>query len=332
MEGFTTLGLLFAWLVLPVLIAVFLSSLKDEPGDDMATAQDRRQRSLFILIAVVTVASVAFRMMTSGRLQQTAALFIGVPAILALAAAFIPARSAMGVACKSVTIGLLVSLIFLGEGILCVLMSAPLFFTVALIIGAIVDMSRRRQQHQRLLSCVALLAFVPASLEGVFPITTVNRDAEVTESATVNAAAADVAAAVNAAPRFDRALPIALTLGLPRPVSTEQDGARLRIEMRGGETRVNGREPRTGTLVVKREHQTARSVMWRALSDDSHLRHFLSWQSSVVSWHALDEHTTQVTWTIRYRRDLDPAWYFGPMERYAVRLAARYLIASVATP
>jgi hypothetical protein len=41
---------------------------------------------------------------------------------------------------------------------------------------------------------------------------------------------------------------------------------------------------------------------------------------------------TRVTWTLRYRRGLDPAWYFGPWERYAVRLAAAYLIESVATP
>jgi hypothetical protein len=39
-----------------------------------------------------------------------------------------------------------------------------------------------------------------------------------------------------------------------------------------------------------------------------------------------------VRWTIRYRRDLDPAWYFGPWERYAVRLAGNYLIDNVATP
>ena len=37
-------------------------------------------------------------------------------------------------------------------------------------------------------------------------------------------------------------------------------------------------------------------------------------------------------WTLRYRRLLDPAWYFGPWERYAVRLAAGYLIDTVATP
>ena len=41
---------------------------------------------------------------------------------------------------------------------------------------------------------------------------------------------------------------------------------------------------------------------------------------------------TKVTWTLHYRRSLDPAWYFGPWERYAARLAAGYLIDSVATP
>jgi len=39
-----------------------------------------------------------------------------------------------------------------------------------------------------------------------------------------------------------------------------------------------------------------------------------------------------VTWTLDYERGLDPAWYFGPWERYATRLAAGYLIDAVATP
>lgn len=325
------IGLLVAWLVLPVLIALFLASIQDMPGDDLATAQHRRQRSLFILIGIVTLASVAARVMMSRRLEQTAALFIGVPAVLAIAAVLIPAKSAIGIACKSVTIGLLISLIFLGEGILCVIMAAPLFFVVALLIGVMVKAQRRSQDH-RLLSSVFLLILVPMSFEGVFPATTIARDAAATESAIVNASSSEVAAAMTSPPRFDRALPRVLTFGLPRPTAVEAAGNILRVTMRGGETRVNGREPRTGTLVLLREHQTSSSVVWRAVADDSHMRHFLSWQSSEVEWHAIDAHHTRVTWTIRYRRDLDPAWYFGPMERFAVGLAARYLIESVATP
>lgn len=327
------IGLLVAWLVLPVLIAMFLASFHDRPEDDLATAQERRQRSLFIFIGIVTMASVAARSMFSQGLQQTAALFIGVPAVLAMAAVLIPAKSAIGIACKSVTIGLLISLIFLGEGILCVVMAAPLFFVIALLIGVMVEASRRgRSSHQRLYSGVALLVLVPMSFEGVFPATTIARDTAVTESLIVNASSADVAAALIASPRFDRPLPRVLTMGLPRPLSVEGDGDILRVTMRGGETRVNGREPRTGTLVLAREHRTSRSVVWHAVADDSHMRHFLTWQSSEVEWEAIDAHRTRVTWTIRYRRDLDPAWYFAPMERFAVRLAARYLIESVATP
>ena len=102
--------------------------------------------------------------------------------------------------------------------------------------------------------------------------------------------------------------------------------------MRGGELKLNGMEPRTGTLVLEREETRPGFVRWRATSDDSHMRHFLTWRSSDVDWQAIDGDTTRVTWSIRYRRDLDPAWYFGPMERAAVRLAAGYLIESVATP
>ena len=39
-----------------------------------------------------------------------------------------------------------------------------------------------------------------------------------------------------------------------------------------------------------------------------------------------------MTWTLSYRRRLDPAWYFAPLERYGVGLAAGYLIETLATP
>jgi hypothetical protein len=96
--------------------------------------------------------------------------------------------------------------------------------------------------------------------------------------------------------------------------------------------RLNGMEPRTGTLLLALEDARPGFVRWRAVSDSSHMTHFLAWQETTVRWARVDDRTTQVSWTLRYRRGLDPAWYFGPWERYAVRLAAGYLIDSVATP
>jgi len=54
-------------------------------------------------------------------------------------------RSATGVACKAVTVGLLVSLLFLGKAFSAVVMSAPLFYVVAILIAAAMDAAHRRQ-------------------------------------------------------------------------------------------------------------------------------------------------------------------------------------------
>src|SRR5207237_9436479 len=59
---------------------------------------------------------------------------------------------------------------------------------------------------------------------------------------------------------------------------------------------------------------------------------WLTWRSSEVRWNAVDADHTKVSWTLNFRRDLDPAWYFRPWERYAVHLAAEYLIENNATP
>jgi hypothetical protein len=328
--------LLVAWLALPTLIAGWwLLRSNDAAEGTHAQAQWKVVGVVFLL----TIATAFFRLARGGGLiargtglEQTAALFIGVPALLAMAAVFIPARSAKGVACKSVTVGLLISLIFLGEGMLCVLMSAPLFYLVAVAVGAMLDSGRRRHSERNVMPWLALLSLMPMSMEGVSPITTIARDTVVSETRIVHAAADAVAAALLDRPRFDRPLPTLLARGFPRPLSTDVEGRFIRIAMRGGEMRLNGMEPRTGTLVLERVDSRPGFVRWRAAGDDSHMRHFLTWQSSDVTWQAVDAATTRVTWSIRYRRDLDPAWYFGPMERYAVRLAAGYLIDSVATP
>jgi len=186
---------------------------------------NRARIAVAALVGAVALASLAYQGLVAHGLQQTAALFVGLPALLAIVVIFsVTPRTATGVACKAVTVGLLVSILFLGEGILCVVMSAPLFYAIAVAIASSVD------------------------------------------------------------------------------------------------------------LILELEEARAGLVRWRAVSDSSHVTHFLTWREVIVQWEPVDAHTTKVTWTLRYRRGLDPSWYFGPMERYAARLAAGYLIDSVATP
>ena len=46
---------------------------------------------------------------------------------------------------------------------------------------------------------------------------------------------------------------------------------------------------------------------------------------TTLRWQALDNGKTRVEWTMHYERSLDPAWYFAPWERYAVRRSMEYL-------
>jgi hypothetical protein len=301
--------------------------------ESQESLDNSRPRTIAVAVLMaVGAAAVFYRLLFYHRLQQTSALFIGIPVVLAIATVFVPSRSATGVALKSVTIGLLISLLFLGEGMLCVLMSAPLFYLVALLIGWAVSEVRTPTDRGWLSSWIALMSVIPMSLEGVTPMTTVPRHVTVHEARIVNASAASIDAAIQQQPRFERALPRFLSMGFPRPTSTRIQGDRWVIRMRGGEMRLNGMEPRAGDLVLVRDGRGGNFISWRAVSDDSHMTHFLNWQTSRVEWTPIDARTTRVTWTLQYRRGLDPAWYFGPMERYAMTLAAGYLIDTVATP
>jgi hypothetical protein len=87
-----------------------------------------------------------------------------------------------------------------------------------------------------------------------------------------------------------------------------------------------GGEGKPGDLVLSVDAASADHVQFVAVSDTSHISHWLTWRGAEVHWEALGSGQMQVTWTLHYDRDLDPMWWFGPTERYAATLTANYLI------
>ena len=341
-RGWWALVLFAGWLVWPPAYAVAWAlgqRALEAAAPPLPDAVDRgrgARTAAAAIIGSVAIASGAYRLLVSHNLQQTSALFIGLPALLAIVVVLTVApRSAIGVATKAVTVGLLVSLIFLGEGILCVLMSAPLFYFVAVAIAAMMQRAVG-ERMTTLRSCAVLLVVAPLTLEGVTGATTFNREETVTVTRIVHASPEAIGRALFAPPRFDRALPFYLRAGFPRALSTriaQSDGVtQWIVALRGGEMHLNVMEPRTGDLVLELESSRPGLVRWRAVSDTSHMTHFLNWRDVTVRWDRAGDGDSTVTWTLRYRRGLDPAWYFAPWERYAVQLAGGYLIDAVATP
>jgi hypothetical protein len=292
----------------------------------------RAQIRLAVLVAAVAAAMTLYRLVYLGGFDQTAALFVGLPSVLAVVVALTPrAGSATGMALKATTILLLLSGPVLQEGFVCILFAAPLFYVVAILIGTTVDVFRqwRRGRGARTYSLVVLPVLLGlASLEGVTGSTTFSRGQEVTASRVVPAPPGAVAHAMAAAPRFDAPLPRLLRLGFPRPVAAA--GAGLAV----GDSRAIVFESRMGrreVVFVVAERRRG-FVRFRALGDRTPIARWLGWREAVVRWRAVARGRTRVTWTLRFTRELDPAWYFGPWERYGARTAAAYLIDALATP
>jgi hypothetical protein len=280
--------------------------------------------ALGFMVLAVAVACLAYRILVTKQLEQTALLFVGIPTILAVIVAFTPrAKTTTGGIFKAITIGLLLSAPLLGEGFICILMASPIFFLVAGIIALL------KKANKITFSCVVLVAFVPMSMEGIRPGLSFNREEVVTVVRIVNAPASAVEDALRRAPRTDLPLPFYFRLGFPRPTQAQggglQPGDLRTIHFAGG-------EGHPGDLVMQVAEAGPDHVRFVTVTDKSKVAHWLRWDSAEVEWKAVDASHAQVSWTLRFHRLLDPAWYFRPSERYAVGLAADYLIRANATP
>jgi hypothetical protein len=286
------------------------------------------QWTLVALIVAFTIGGVLYSLLMHHGLGHSAAMFLGIPAVLAILLAFTPkAKTVTGGILKGITLALLIVAPLLGEGYLCILVASPLFYVVGIIVGIVVDKTRRDRSVT--LSCVALV-LVPLSLEGVIPALSFNRSQTVEVSRVVAASAETVEHQLALSPDITTRLPRTLCIGFPRPLKASggglEIGAKRTIHFAGAE----GDPPGDLTMRVTASHQGY--VRFETVSDTSKLTQWIAWTSSEVQWKQIDAAHSLVTWRVHFERQLDPAWYFAPLERAAVHEAAKYLIAANAMP
>ena len=280
------------------------------------------------LFAALIVGGVCYKGIVASGLGHTSLMFIGIPAVLAIILVLAPTpKSATGGILRGMTLALLIIAPLVGEGYLCILMASPLFLVVGLVIGKFVDYSRAKRSTK--LSCIALIV-LPFSLEGTVPQLTHSRAQSVEATQIVNAPVGDVAAALEQSPDITAALPRFLRIGFPRPLNARGSGLALHdlrtVHFAGAE----GDPP--GDLVMQVAASEPGYVRFETISDSSKLLQWIRWRSSEVNYTPVDPTHTRVSWKITFDRQLDPYWYFGPWEEYAVRQAATYLITANATP
>lgn len=311
-----------------------------EGGDSPAPRRyrpSRAQWSLAGLILAFVVGVVLFKVVKGVGLGQSAAFYIGIPTVLALILTLTanPDRL-ISMTLKAITILLLLAMPVAGEGFVCVIISAPLFYgvgiIVALIVGAVRKSDRPPGARIAVLPAVALVL----SLEGVVPALTLPGDSTVMASRTVTATLDQVEAALTRPLRFGDVKPAGvLALGFPHPLMDHGSGLavgdRRTVMFAGAHHRPGliaqhhwGEAP--SALEFEVAARTADSVQLRPVADNTPLATWLAWRSSDVSWHAIDAEHTEITWSLSYTRRLAPAWYFGPIEHVVTQRAAGYLL------
>ncbi|MEA2825853.1 MAG: hypothetical protein QOG43_292 [Actinomycetota bacterium] len=310
-----------------------------------ATARKR----LIGFIVVLAVVSIAYRLVYASGLANTAALYVGVPALLAIGLAMAPrSGTATGMLIKGSLLAVLIAAVILPEGILCLLFVVPLVTGIAAVVGTAIDYSRRHRDGQGPALMALALPLLLMSLEGVAGSPFDAHDSA-TASITVAATPAEVAAALAGPPRFDTPLPAFLRVGFNRPVGSTGSGLAVgdtrAIEFTGGNhddhpLRLFGLTGHRGVdhhaeMHLRVEESGPGRVVFRIEHDGTMLSRWLRLDRAVVTWEPVpgDTTRTRVQWTLEYERLLYPTAYFAPLQRFGMDRAAGYLLqASVAAP
>jgi len=296
-----------------------------EPDEGRAA---RAKWTLVGITVALTAGVVVYRLTHRWGLSQTGAFFVGLPALLAITVALTPrAKTVTGTTFKAVTFGLLLAGVLVGEGFVCIVMASPLFYLVSLPIAAAVQRSRDRRQPPGMYALV-LVPVVLLCFEGVFDATTLPVRNGVAATATVHAGIADVEAALASTPVFDAPVPAFFRRArFPQPVAAEGSGLDV-----GATRRVMFSSPMGPAPLDLRVAERGRGrVVFLVTGDATPIAGWMTLRRAVVTWSPAPA-GTRVRWELEFDRELAPAFYFAPLERYAARLAARYLIRTAATP
>ncbi|PWV45071.1 hypothetical protein [Nocardiopsis sp. L17-MgMaSL7] len=284
------------------------------------------------IVLAAFAALLAVRVTRFGGLDQTALFYVGLPAFLALLVILcVQARGGLGTAMAVTTVCLLLAGPMLGEGMVCLVISAPLIYgVVALVAWVVTSLRRRGRRHPHAMLAVPILFAL--AMEGIGGFSLLPREDSGTGSVLVGATPAEVAAALAAPPGYDA--PDAFLLSaVPFPEPVEAVGSGLEagdtrtVHFTPRRTLAPGAEPTPRHLGLEVAESDVRADGGRVVfevTEDTAFANWMEMERAVATWRG-EPDGTRLTWEIEYTRTYDPSWYFGPVQSHVTGLAADYL-------
>ncbi|NQY29084.1 MAG: hypothetical protein HRT69_06390 [Flavobacteriaceae bacterium] len=280
---------------------------------------ENNKRALYGFVIALVIASIAFRVLLDIEFEQTSILFVGIPILITLLVIKYSGtpKSIYGVVFKTLTLFLLMTSILFGEGLVCIIFMAPIFYGVAALIVVIIKLLKNKNS----LNTFVLVPIILIIGE-VGNIKTTPKTQVVTTILTVNKTL--TLDKLNQSPNFLNQFPTFFKLGFPKPIAISGSGNSV------GDFRKIQFESKTkgvGTLHLQIKHQTSNSITFELIDDSTHINHWLSWKEITVSINSNEiNNTSTITWTTHFTCDLGPSWYFEPIKRYGVEVMNTHLL------
>ncbi|MCB0473947.1 MAG: hypothetical protein KDC56_12880, partial [Flavobacteriaceae bacterium] len=223
---------------------------------------------------------------------------------------------------------ILASSLLLMEGYVCVIMAMPLFILitiVAFISAYIWNTYGKGSPKSYILPAIMILA----SFEGTTPEFSFNRYNAVTYTQTVNLDAATIKERIQQPIKFKGNRHWLLSV-FPMPVHVDT------VKLKEGEIRKYDfiyhrwfiTNTKVGSVEVK-FREIGENRIKTEITDTSYISGYMKLHGTEFNLTPLNEHQTQVSLTVYFDRTLDPIWYYGPLERFAVQKGIKYFINEV---
>ncbi|WP_282607753.1 hypothetical protein [Pelagibius sp. Alg239-R121] len=300
--------------------------------------QPRAPKWIYLIYLIGAATLTARGLLLSG-FANSSLLYLGLPFVISLMLhhfiGYSKNQSALGRYLnhlRNATVVMLGSSALLFEGFICVLMFMPIYY-LAITIGFVyADYNERRDRRRKSrvgVYAVPLIVMV-LSLEGVVPTTSLPRLNAVTHVAVVETDIRQLKENMARPIRFDAPRNWFLSI-FPLPVDIRAGSLASGdvheldfVYKRWFFTNLH-----RGRLRLLIEHVGERDIRTRVIENTSYLANYLEVQGTEIRFTDLGEGLTEIALTISYRRLLDPAWYFGPLQRFAMEENARYFVENI---
>lgn len=278
----------------------------------------RTPRLVLLLVVVVPVAVAATVLAASMGRLDSALFFVGVPCLIATLVLLLPGRSTAAVLFQVVTVVLLLVSAFLHEGALCVLLVSPLVYGFAFAVLGVTKIVESRNQRFGLGALLVIVA-----LEGLTPGLRIAPDHEVAADRIVAAQCSEFEAALARGPHIDPDEDRGWLLEIAQyPTPTAATGTGLDVGdtwelwMPAGSVRTEVASRTPGQIDFDVTADGARTTRWVTLEGGS------------LAWEQTDEGCAAEI-NLAYVRDLDPAFWFGPLSEVFMTAGADAFLAGL---